>query len=212
MLLYNTLVPQITKIKAQKNQKRVNLYLDGKFAFGLDADNFLKAGLKVGQPLSQKQVNDLIFKNEFQKLLDRTLRLIARRPHSDKEIRDYLKKKKTSLKIIEEIMKRLKKLNQVNDEEFTQWWVEQRVTFRPRGKFGLTMELRQKGIENNLIEKTVEKINELPLAEKVAQKKTKFLKNLPRKEAYQKLSAYLARRGFSWETIKIVVAKFLPEW
>ena len=82
---------KITKIKAQKNKKRVNIYLDGKFAFGLDADNFLKANLKKGQELNQKQIDDLIFKNEFQKLFDRTLRLISRRPRSKKEIRDYLK-------------------------------------------------------------------------------------------------------------------------
>jgi regulatory protein len=153
-------VPQITQIKAQKNQKRVNVYLDDKFAFGLDADNLLKAGLKVGQRLSQKQVDDLIFKNEFQKLLDRTLRLISRRPRSEKEIRDYLKKKKTSSKITEAVVKKLKQLRQINDQEFASWWVEQRTTFRPRGKFGLMMELRQKGIKQETIEKATGKIDE----------------------------------------------------
>ncbi len=205
-------MPQITKIKAQKNKKRVNIYLDGKFAFGLDADNFLKAGLRLNQKLTQKQVDDLIFKNEFQKLLDRTLRLISRRPRSEKEIRDYLKKKKTSPKVIEEVIKKLKQLRQINDKEFAKWWVDQRTTFRPRGKFGLTMELRQKGIDKEIIRKAVEKMDELPLAEKLAQKKAKSLKNLPREERYQKLSAYLARRGFSWETIKKVVAKYLKKW
>lgn len=209
---FNTFVPQITKIKSQKNQKRINIYLDGKFALGLDADNLLKAGLKVGQKLSQKQVDDLIFKNEFQKLFDKTLRLVSRRPRSEKEIRDYLKKKKTSPKITEEIIKKLKRIKQINDQEFANWWVDQRVTFRPKGKFGLTMELRQKGIEENLIENAVKKIDELSLAEKLAQKKVRLLKNLPREERYQKLSAYLVRRGFSWETIKTIVAKFLPEW
>lgn len=202
-------MPQITKIKAQKNKKRVNIYLDGKFAFGLDADNLLKAGLKVDQSLTQKQVDDLIFKNEFQKLFNRTLRLISRRPRSEKEIRDYLKKKKASLKVIEGVVKKLKQLRQLDDQEFARWWVDQRTTFRPRGKFGLTMELRQKGIDKEVIRKAVEKVSELPLAEKLAQKKAKSYKNLPKRERYQKLSAYLARRGFSWEVIKKAVAKYL---
>jgi regulatory protein len=174
----------------------------------LDADNLLKAGLKVGQKLSQKQVEDLVFKNEFQKLLDRTLLLISRRPRSEKEIRDYLKRKKSSLKITESIIKKLKQLKQINDQEFASWWVEQRTTFRPKGKFGLMMELRQKGIEKETIEKAIGKVNELPLAEKLIQKKAKSFKNLPREVVYQKLTAYLARRGFSWETIKVVVAAF----
>lgn len=205
-------MPQITKIKAQKNKKRVNIYLDGKFAFGLDADNFLKAGLKVGQKLTEKQVDDLIFKNEFQKLLDKALRLISRRPRSEKEIRDYLKRRKSPSKLIEAVVKKLKQLNQINDSAFASWWVEQRSTFRPRGKFGLTMELRQKGIEEKIIKKVIQKkVNELSLATKAAQKKFKTYKNLPREERYQKMSAFLARRGFSWETIKKVVAKFLEK-
>lgn len=197
---------EITRIKAQKNKKRVNIYLDGKFAFGLDADNFLRAGLKVGQKLTQKQVDDLVFKNEFQKLLNRAFRLISRRPRSEKEVRDYLRRKKSLPKLIEAVVKKLKKLGQIDDKAFVLWWVEQRSTFRPRGKFGLTMELRQKGVDKEIIKRAVdEKVNELPLAKKIAQKKFKVYKNLPREERYQKMSAFLARRGFSWETIKEVV-------
>jgi regulatory protein len=205
---------EITKIKAQKNKKRVNIYLDGKFAFPLDADNFLKAGLKVGQKLTQKQVDDLVFKNKFQKLLDKVLRLISRRPRSEKEIRDYLKKKwykrpaaagKLYQNLEEKVIKKLKKQGYLDDQEFARWWVEQRSTFRPRGKFGLTMELRQKGIDKTIIEKAINKVDELSLATKLAQKKLKVYKNLPREEFWQKMSAYLARRGFSWKTIKKVL-------
>lgn len=205
-------VAKITKIKAQKNKKRVNIHLDGKFAFGLDADNFLKAGLKVGQNLTQKQIDNLVFKNEFQKLLNQAFRLISRRPRSEKEVHDYLRRKKSPPELIEKVIKKLKQLKQINDLEFARWWVEQRSTFRPRGKFGLKMELRQKGVNEKIIKQVIdEKVKELPLAQKLAQKKFKAYKNLPREERYQKMSAFLARRGFSWEIIKEVVAKFLKE-
>lgn len=200
---------EITKIKSQKNKHRANIYLDNKFAFGLDADNFLKAGLRVGQKLTEKQVEGLIFKNEFQKFLDRTLRLISFRPRSEKEIRIYLQRKKAPPKLIEKIVTRLKKIKQIDDQKFTYWWVDQRLTFRPRGKFGLIMELKQKGIEKEIVEKVVnEKVNELPLAKKLAQKKLKTYQNLPKREFRQKMSAFLARRGFSWETIREVIESF----
>jgi len=173
---------EITKIKPQKNKKRVNIYLGGKFAFGLDADNFLKAGLKVGQELSEKQVEDLVFKNEFQKLLNKVYRILSLRPRSEKEIKDYLIKKKA------------------------------RLTFRPRGKFGLRMELKQKGVNKKIIDKVIEQlVDELPLARKVVQKKLKTYKNLPREDFYQKMSAFLARRGFSWPVIKQVVDELLKK-
>jgi len=198
-------MPQVTKIKPQKNKKRVNIYLDGKFAFPLDADNFLKAGLKVGQKLSEKEVEDLIFKNESQKLLDRAYRLLSFRPRSEKEIKDYLRKKKTTPKLSSWVIKKLKKQGHLDDKEFAHWWVDQRSTFRPRGKFGLMMELRQKGIDKTIIEKTIDKIDELSLATKLAQKKLRGYKNLSREEFYQKMTAFLSRRGFSWETIKSVI-------
>lgn len=202
-------VAKITKIKAQKNKKRVNIYLDGKFAFGLDADNFLKAGLKIGQELSEKEVENLIFKNEFQKLLDRTLRLISARPRSEKEIIDYLKKKKATPNLIDEIIKRLKSLDLVDDHAFALWWVEQRATFRPRGKRALLMELWQKGVEKEISNKVInEKVNELPLARKAAEKKAKLYKNLPPREFREKMFGFLTRRGFSWETTKLVIDEF----
>ncbi|OGV88621.1 hypothetical protein A2Z41_02080 [Microgenomates group bacterium RBG_19FT_COMBO_39_10] len=205
-------MPQVTKIKAQKNKKRVNLYLDGKFSFGLDADNFLKARLKIGQKLNQKQIDDLIFKNEFQKSLDRAFRLISRRPRSEKEIRNYFKKKRSSSKVAEKVIAKLKELKQIDDREFARWWVDQRTIFRPRGKYGLTMELRQKGIDKTVIKETVESVSELHLAEKLAQKKLKTYKNLSKNEFYRKMSAFLARRGFSWEVIRTVIDKYLENW
>ena len=187
---------KITKIKSQKNKKRVSIYFDGKFAFSLDADNFLKAGLKVGQKLSAKEVKNLIFKNEFHKLLDKTLRFISFRPRSEKEIVDYLRKKKIVPKLIEEIVKKLRSLGQIDDQVFAAWWLEQRANFRPRGKMGLRMELRRKGISEEIINGVLENLDELPLARKAMAKKIKEEK---------RIAAFLSRRGFSWETIKIVL-------
>ena len=68
-------MPTVTSIKPQKNQKRVNIYLDDKFGFGLDLENFVKLGLKVGQELTEKQIEEIVKKAEFQKVYDKILRL-----------------------------------------------------------------------------------------------------------------------------------------
>lgn len=196
---------KVTKIKAQKNQRRVNIYLDGKFAFGLDADNLLKAELEVGQELTEKQIRDLIFKNEFQKLYDRALKFISFRPRSEKEIRDYLKKKKAASRLADEVVKKLQSLGQLDDQAFAAWWFEQRAAFRPRGKFALKAELRQKGISQAIIEKVLEQLDELSLAQKAVVKKMKAYKKLGPREFRQKMTAFLARSGFSWETIREVL-------
>ena len=107
---------KITRLKAQKNKKRVNVYLDGQFAFGLDADNLLKAGLKVGQELTEKQVENLVFKNESQKLLDKACRFLSYRPRSEKEVRDYLKRKKGTMGYFETYQDLEKFITVLNEE------------------------------------------------------------------------------------------------
>jgi regulatory protein len=207
-------VAEITKIKAQKNKKRVNIYLDGKFAFGLPAETLVKAGLKLGQKLAEKQIENLIFKNEFQKLLDKVYRILSLRPRSEKEIEDYLKKKiwkfrkgqsKTKDKMIGEIISVLKEQKLIDDLAFAAWWIEQRASFRPRGKMALRMELRRKGVNQEFIDEIIEKVDELSLAKKAAQKKLKSFKKLDPPEFREKMSAFLARYGFSWGVVKVVI-------
>ena len=66
-------MPVITSIKPQRNKKRSNIYLDGKFGFGLDLDNFVKLGLKVEQELSDKEIAGIVKEAEFQKILEKLL-------------------------------------------------------------------------------------------------------------------------------------------
>ena len=207
----------ITDIKPQKNKKRVNIYLDGKFAFALPAETLVKAGLKLGQKLSEKQIENLIFKNEFQKLLDKVYRILSLRPRSEKEIEDYLKKKiwkfredqsKTKDKMIGEIISVLKEQKLIDDLAFAAWWVEQRAAFRPRGKMALRMELRRKGVDQEFIDEAIKKVDELSLAKKAAQKKLKAFKKLDPHEFREKMSAFLARCGFSWGVVKVVIDDF----
>ncbi|PIS14231.1 hypothetical protein COT65_00025 [Candidatus Shapirobacteria bacterium CG09_land_8_20_14_0_10_47_13] len=197
---------KISQISPQKTQQRVNIYLDGKFAFGLDLDNFLKSGLAVGQELTDQEVEKLVFKNDFQKLYDRVLRFISVRPRSRKEISDYLNRKKTPEKLVEKIIGRLAEGGLIDDEAFARWWVEQRVTFRPKGKRALLAELGQKGVDREISEKIIgEEIDEERLAGIAAEKKLRVLKNLPAQELRQKMTNFLLTRGFSWETVKKIV-------
>jgi len=199
-------VPIITQIKPQKNQKRFNIYLDGKFAFALSAEALIKAGLKVNQKISQKKAVRLNEQDNKDKLYEKVLRFLSYRPRSEKEIRDYLKKKNASQKTSKAIIKKLKKLELIDDRSFALWWIQQRSSFRPRGRRALWFELKQKGIDQEIIKDSLfSDKKELVLAKKAAQKKAKFLKNLESLAFRQKMTGFLARRGFDWETIKKVL-------
>lgn len=141
------------------------------------------------------------------KYLENVYRYLGIRNRSEKEIRDYLTKKKAEPEIVEHIVELLKKQKFLNDEEFARGWVRQRAQFRPKGKSALKFELIQKGISTDIIEKVlVEEQEDIPdqltQAMRLIEKRVAKLKGAPRQEIYNKVGAFLARRGFDWDTIK----------
>lgn len=207
-------MPQVTQIKPQKRKNRFNIYFGGQFAFGLSAEGLVKSGLSVGDHLSEKEVEKLIHENEFQRLLDKALHFLSYRPRSEKEIRDYLKKKTPSLKIITQIIAKLKKQNLIDDLAFAEWFCQQRAQFRPRGQRVLLAELWQKGIKKEIAQKAIGKtIDEKDLAQKVALKKLNTFQKqkLSPRLLYQKMIQLLLRRGFDWEVSKKTIDSLLKK-
>ncbi len=206
-------MPVITSIKAQKSQKRVNIYIDNAFAFGLDLENFMRLQLKVDQELSQEEINEIIKKGEFQKCLDKVINFAMVRPRSEREIRDYYRRKKTPESIQEEIINRLKKLELLDDIKFAQWWVRQRLEFKNKSKKDITFELRQKGIDSNTIKNTLDdsEVDEVKIAKELITKKLYRWKKYDEKEKKQKISQYLAGKGFGWNVVNDVLKYILGD-
>jgi len=204
-------MPQITAIEPQKRKKdRFNIYLDGEFAFGLDLQALIQANLKVGQDLTNAQVEKLVLENEVGKILDKVLRFLSFRPRSKKEIADYLKRKETGSKVNELVFKKLEKYGYVDDLEFAKAWIQSRNRLRPRGISLLRAELFQKGIDKEIVDQVLEENKELQfdLAKRAVEKKIKLWKNLEYRQFFQKVSAHLLRRGFSYQIAKNVVDSF----
>jgi regulatory protein len=152
-----------------------------------------------------KQKNKI--SSDFQKILDKVYRFLSLRPRSEKEVADYLKKKKISSLEVEKIFKILKEQKLIDDWEFAKWWIDQRETFKPKGKIALRVELKQKGISQEIIEKVLAQIDEESLAKKALVKRIEIYCKLPQKEFLRRISQFLSSRGFSWQTIEKVAKK-----
>lgn len=213
---------QITDLCPQrKNPKRVNLYLDDKFALGLDLETIAQENLAVGGKISEEELKRLEDLSRQQKLWEKALKFLSFRPRSEKEIRHYLVKKKVDEEEIRWVMDKLKEQGYINDEEFARWWIEQRQTFRPKGWRVLKQELRQKGVSQAIIEGIGNPfagqagqesgISELEMARRLAQKKYARFQNLPREKLFQKMGQSLLRRGFTWETVKKTIDEILKK-
>lgn len=186
---------KITKLTYQKKDpNRVNVYVDNKFAVGLDVNDLVKLGLYKDQEISSEELNKIIGESEFGKLFNTALNFLSYRPRSEWETRRRLKLKTKDQKLVDDVVEKLKSIGQINDGEFAKWFVEQRNTFRPKGRRAITMELRRLGVKT----KIKNDINEMELARRA-------LKKYHGDKSKQKIQRFLASRGFGWQTIEDVV-------
>lgn len=153
--------------------------------------------------------------DNYQRLRDYSLRLLSFRPRSVEEISAKLKKYSVKRnfpdKLVEKIIKELKEQKFLDDREFVKWWIEQRHSYKPKGKRAIKIELLQKGVAKETIEQVFagdEKNSEYELAMRVVNKKLLYLKHLPPEKLKIKIRDLLLRRGFDWETIYKVIDEF----
>ena len=202
---------KITALKAQKrNHQRVNVYLDGEFAFGLS--RIVAAWLLVGQELTDERIAELKFEDELEMGYQRAIKFISYRMRSVSEVQQNLKKQGVSEDTIAAVIDRLQKNGLLDDLSFSQMWVENRNEFRPRSHRMLAIELQQKGIHSEIISQILEETtSDEELAYAAAQKQIRKYEQLEWQEFRRKLSSFLARRGFSYGTIKPVLEQVWTE-
>ncbi len=201
---------KVTALKAQKrNSNRINVYLDDEFAFGLS--RFAAAWLQVGEELSAEKIQELQDLDAQEVANQRALNFLSYRPRSEAEVRKNLQKHDTPEGVITEVLSRLRKNGLVDDTQFARTWVENRSTFRPRGRCALAMELRQKGIRDEAIDEALRDLDEDKLAYQAAIKQSRRYEGLEWMAFRQKMSAYLARRGFNYGVAKPVIEQVWSE-
>jgi regulatory protein len=200
----------ITALKAQKrNPERVNVYLDGRYAFSLAAIEAAK--LQRGQALSDEDIEGLKERDSFEKAHDRALRFLSYRPRSEAEVRRYLQGKAVAPTIEEEVIERLTRAKLLDDLAFARYWVENRESFNPRGLPMLRYELRQKGLSEDTIAQALTDLDEEESAYRVALRRGRRLAHLDQVSFRKKLGAYLLRRGFPHEVVNLAVERTWQE-
>lgn len=207
---------KITSISVQvKNQDRVNVSVDGSYRFSLDIFQVGDLGIKVGKEYSEEELVGLETESQFGKLYGRALEYCMLRPHSVREVSDYLWRKTRDRrgkegKLIKgyspaltgRVLEKLQQKGYVDDEKFARWWVESRNLTKGTSLRKLRAELQSKGVASGIIDSVQansERSDGSEIAKVIAKKRARYPDN-------QKLIQYLARQGFSYDDIKSVLA------
>ncbi len=210
---------KITDISVQaKNADRVNVSVDGTYKFSLDIFQLSQLGVKIGNEYTEEELAELEAESQFGKLYSRALEYTLLRPHSAREIRDYLWKKTVSKRyksrsgevkvkdgvsneVAERVFERLQAKGYIDDRKFTQFWVDHRNQRKGTSVRKLVLELRKKGVEQDIINETLESSSRNDgdeILKIIAKKRQKY--------DDEKLIQYLARQGFRYDDIKSALA------
>ncbi len=201
---------RVTALKVQsRNKSRVNVYLDGQFAFGLA--KIEAARLRVGQELDEAAIARVKKADEVEQAYERALKLLATRPRSEAEIRRRLREHEVAEPVVEDVLVRLRRAGLADDGAFASFWVENRAEFRPRSKRALLAELKRKGVVGDALQAALAGVNDSEAAYQVAAQRARRLRTLPRPEFRRKLGEFLARRGFDYETIEPILERVWKE-
>lgn len=200
---------QITALRVQRrNRNRVNVYLDGHFAFGLAAIE--AARLRVGQVLSDEDIARLRQRDTTERAAERALNLLSYRPRSEAEIRERLAERYDP-ETVAEVIERLRRTGLVDDREFAHYWIQSRLQHNPRGASALRQELYRKGVDQSAIEEALAEYNEEEAATRAAETARRKLRGLPPDVFRRRLTDYLLRRAFPYGIVQTVVQQVLAD-
>lgn len=151
--------------------------------------------------------------DEYQRAIDASWRILEYRQRSVRELKDKLVQKGFSEPAIKAVIARLLELGYINDEQFA---AQRFLSLQKSGKGPdiIRADLKKKGIDSSTIAKVMEenKLNsddEVEQVKYLARRKLKQLKDLPPAIAYRRIGGFLARRGYSVDTIRHVLRLLL---
>lgn len=202
---------RITRLVVGGNKKRVRVFVDGSFIFAIHREIATKAGLRVGQDLSADQIEELTQTSLFRSCLDAALRYLSYRPRSEAEVRQRLHRHGFGDDVVDKAMVALKERKLVDDRAFARFWQDNRLSFSPRSRRLIKLELRQKGIDAEAADEVTEDLDDEVSAYRAGLKKVRVLAALNYDEFCRRLSGYLRHRGFSHEVVNGVVARLWDE-
>jgi regulatory protein len=194
---------RVSAIKQQvKNPERASIFIDGKYSFSLSLNDLVAEKLKVGLEIDEPTLAILKKKSADGKFKMRSLEWVLSRPHSIREFKDYLKRKKAESDFTDKLVEEFLKRGYLDDKKFAIWWLDRQIR-KQKSNRSIEFELRGKGIDREVIVEvmTSESESEVERLKTTIQK----LHSRTRYQDQQKLTAYLIGKGFSYSLVKEVL-------
>jgi regulatory protein len=199
-------MPTITSLKAASRRPGfVRIDVDDTTIGFLSEADVVELGIHELSWVDEGDVAELEARMGRAEALRVANRFIAHRPRSTEEVRQRLRRDRLDDGAITAAIETLVAQGVLDDKRFADQWVDNRIAFSPRSSRLLQAELRRKGVDRGTIEETLEaapEADDTALALDAGRRRLHHYRALDRDVFNRSLSAYLARRGFGYDSIR----------
>ncbi len=206
----------ITRIEAQKKRRqRFSLFAGDAFIMGVSLDTLTRLHISTGVTLTDDQVIAIEHAETAFQLRELGLRLLARRAHSRRELRDKLLQRNYDLDMINALLDDFSDRKFLDDAQFSRMFIEEEQRMRRSGPALVRDKLRQKGITSECIETLISEIYPPALqvdnCRYLTHKKIKHWTRPLEQKKITQLTGYLRNKGFNWDIIQQTIADIIRE-
>lgn len=198
---------KISKI-SKTRQGRYALFCDSGFLFSIDDETYYLSQVSEGSELSDAELDNLLQKSDFKKAKEKALNYLSLRDYSQKELYQKLLLKFDSDTAKAAVAKAME-LGLINDEKF--------AAARAKSLIGKNKSRRE--VQNVLSQKGIDRDTAAEILQQLEPDDSIACAAIIQKHYTSKIAAgktpaviaALARRGFSYSTIKSALAEFANE-
>jgi regulatory protein len=183
------------------------VYVDGVVAFEVARSTAAARHLRPGVAVAPAEIEAIVAADRRRAALETAAAMLARRPHSVREVRRRLTQRRFESPLVDETVARLRELKLVDDAEFARAWTESRDRSSPRGRRLIVQELRAAGVAPTTATDAASEVSEEDAAYRVATKKARALAACDYRTFRDRLGSHLQRRGFGWEVARATVER-----
>lgn len=157
------------------NNGQYKIYLSDGTILKINSDVIINNNLLYKKEIDNTLLNKILKENDNANIYNKCVKYISVRLRSKKEIIDYLKK--LNIDNTADIVDKLTKNNLINDEVFTKAFIKDKINFTSYGPYRIRQELNKYNIDNEIIDKYINDIDEEILIGKVDKQINKMIKS-----------------------------------
>ena len=204
---------KITAIEVQKkNKNRKSVFLDGAFAFGIDAFSLYALKLSEGDEIDEARLAEIKRTVLFEDAKAKAARLLSSRSYTSRDIRKKLLEYTGDEETADKTLVFLEEYKLVDDRDYAKRFAHDCLHLKKLGRRSIRMKLLEKGISAHLADEVLDEMMAGEIQEdnllSLLRKKIKNdfdIKNL------QKAKRYAAYRGYGFDEIETAIRHLQAE-